>query len=31
LRLTFPVPVTLKRFFALEWVFVFGIAVDLTG
>ena len=25
LRFTLPVPVTLKRFLALEWVFIFGI------
>jgi hypothetical protein len=25
---TFPVAVTLKRFFAPEWVFIFGIATD---
>ena len=25
LRLTFPVPVTLNRFLALEWVFIFGM------
>jgi hypothetical protein len=25
LRFTFPVPVTLKRFLALEWVFILGM------
>ena len=28
-RLTFPLPVSLKRFFALEWVFIFGMTVRL--
>ena len=28
-RLTFPFPVSLKRFFALEWVFIFGMTVGL--
>jgi hypothetical protein len=29
LYLTLPLPVTLKRFFALECVFIFGISISL--